>query len=182
MFLKDIINPVNITNHDPDTERYSTTINVPEDEMDYYFAVTAVDRTGNENLSVENVMGQSVDDMAPNPAQITKAEDKAGASGTIHLEWTIPTTNEDGSSIDPKEPISYRIHYDTKSFINILSAESVIETSATSADVTGLVDYDLVDPLSKIQYWFAVTAVDEKRNEQKDVLLYVEGPIISTPT
>ncbi len=171
-FIENILNPVNISNHDPDQEIYSTTVKVPTDAIDYYFAVTAIDKTGNENLSVEPVLGKSIDDLAPSATK-PSAVDKPGGK-VIGLSWEIPQTNIDGSPrVDEIE--KFKIYRSEESFSDVAEASLVKEA-------LGMVTETEVNVPEDKTYWFAVTAVDEAGNEQKSLVFFNRVSVTSTPT
>lgn len=92
-----------------ETGEYLLILNGLEDNKNYYFALTAVDRGGNEinnkpgqnlELNKNYVSAKPIDDLAPNKVtnvkflSITDSNPK-----TIEFSFLPPTTNEDGSSI-----------------------------------------------------------------------------------
>ncbi len=72
----------------------------------------------------------------------------------VHLKWTAPTTNENGSSL--KDLAGYRIYYGRTSqgYTDVIDTRSL----ATSYTITGLMDGP---------WYFAVTAYNSKGRESR---------------
>ncbi len=86
-------------NQDPSKTSYDQILDVPQDGKQYYFAVTAVDTTGNENTQVVSVQGTSTDDLKPGPINGVTVNRLSQTNPFLDVYVNHPTTNEDGSKV-----------------------------------------------------------------------------------
>lgn len=75
---------------------YSKAFNLSSDG-EFFFAVTAIDNSGNENPNVKAVSGASVDDLNPGPVQGLSFVKAPGTAPQIIVSVVSPATNEDSS-------------------------------------------------------------------------------------
>jgi len=150
-----------------------TEVNVPENDSDYYFAVTAVDEAGNESkLSLKSggsIFGpiRALDNLPPPPVTGVRAEDRpSDLGGVIVLRWDGPSPAEDFSRYNlyvSREPIA--------------STEGLNPIKVPDRNVTA---YE-VQTADGVDYYFAVTAVDRSGNESPLATTSVFGPVQSIP-
>ena len=148
-------------------------VEVPENDSDYYLAVTAVDRAGNESeLSLErggSVFGpvRALDNLPPPPVTGVRAEDRPNdLGGVIILRWDGPSPAEDFSRYNiyvSREPIASTVGLNP------------IEVPDRNVTVYEVQTADGVD------YYFAVTAADRSGNESSLASTSVFGPVQSVP-
>ncbi|RKY00783.1 hypothetical protein DRP77_10835, partial [Candidatus Poribacteria bacterium] len=136
-------------------EMTTVEVPVPANNVDYYFAVTAVDRAGNESLVREGSWAgpvRALDNIKPEPVVKVSAEDRPDdQGGVIVVMWDTPSTAEDFDHYNiyvSREPIS--------SIEGLEPIAQVTEREAYSAEVRVETNVD---------YFVAVTAVDRNGNE-----------------
>ncbi len=136
------------------------------DGVDYYYAVTAVDVTGNEDASVTPAGPvQSVDNLPPPAITSLTAQDTLNDDGgSIDLDWS--------GYVAPADTDHYNIYRATSSFTNVGSATLIgtVNDPATKA-------YADATTTDGVDYYYAVTAVDAAGNENPNVTSV--GPVQS---
>ncbi|MEW6087760.1 MAG: FG-GAP-like repeat-containing protein [bacterium] len=122
----------------------------------YYFAVTALDSTGNENFGVTAVSVIPTDKVAPEQITSLVVHDP-GLSGILNLSWSGYDTS--GS----KDLAGYSVYMNENPFENVSDLTPLISTDKTESgrQISGLINNQ--------PYYFAVTAYDSLNNENKSV-------------
>ncbi|MBI5207607.1 MAG: hypothetical protein HY934_07430 [Candidatus Firestonebacteria bacterium] len=122
----------------------------------YYFAVTAVDEAGNENKKVETKSTSPTLDIRP-PSPVQLDVEMSEIPGSLKLDWNAYDEKKE------KDVTYYRIYKSDKIFTNV-SYDFLLDS--TKAGVKFYV-FDKVQE-GEINY-YAVTAIDEMYNEDKNV-------------
>jgi len=137
------------------------------DGTEYFFAVTAVDQSGNENRTVISASATptaaSVPDTTPPPA-VTGLSASDARSGKVNLTWT---------PVNVSDFRNYWIYFTTRANEPVQNLEPTLRIdrmSERNLTVSGLKD--------NTTYFFAVTAVDLSGNEDRSVVAAVSA----TPT
>ncbi len=156
-----ISQPVVTTLVAPGTTKVVTTryeIKVDRNGVDFYFAVTAVDKAGNESLLARGAdgsiaMGRAIDNLPPPPVLgVTAIDSPNDFGGRVTLAWLSPNPALDFAQ--------YRIY---------LSPLPITTTTGLRPIVTipdrNLINVDVPTPSDDFDYYFAVTAVDISGNE-----------------
>lgn len=137
------------------------------DGVQYFFAVTAVDRSGNENRTVVSVPATPTSSVVPDttaPPSITGLSASDARDGKVNLSWA-PVNCSDFNH--------YSIYVATEAGapVSDLSATLKLADMATARiTLTGLKD--------GTTYYFAVTAVDRSGNENRTA----RATVLATPT
>ncbi len=140
---------------DPQIRRYTDAATT--DGTGYYYAVTCVDTTGNENKSVQCIGPVQSHDSNTPAAVTTQAADRPNDDGgAIELDWSSYTP--------PADFGHYSVYRSTASFADV-SDMTAIET-VTDASQTTYTDATTTDGAD---YYYAVTCVDAAGNEDKSV-------------
>ncbi len=141
-----------------DIERTSAQVVGFENGVTYYFAVTAVDASGNEDTAVTDVSATPtpsvVADITP-PEPITGLTATDAHDGKIDLSWS-PSTADDF--------YAYRIYVGESEITNV----SGMEPLGVITDM-GKAGYQVAELEHGVTYYFAVTAVDVNGNEDTSV-------------
>jgi hypothetical protein len=136
-----------------------------EDEAEYYFAITATDKRGNVNETIKAKPGMSVDDLAPPPIEDLSAE---RLDGNVSLMWTKPEQYPDASYVT--DVFGFRIYAADSEILSVdfLNPFKSISPVEAGCDFVSNCNYILdITGLTYPRYYFAVTAQDEKGNENK---------------
>ncbi|MFH1642767.1 MAG: C25 family cysteine peptidase [Nanoarchaeota archaeon] len=134
-------------------------------EAEYYYAVTAVDMFGNENMEVVSVLGVVADTIPPDKViglNITQIGNQVG----LKISW-----DENNES----DLMNYRLYksLDNYSDVSSMAPFAILEEST----------YPDVDLIEGRLYYYAVTAVDASDNENTTVLTIAgTAPDITPPT
>jgi fibronectin type 3 domain-containing protein len=146
-------------------------VEAPENDVDYYFAVTGVDEAGNESkLALEpggSTYGpvRALDNLPPPPVTGLRAEDRPDdLGGVIVLRWDGPSPVDDFGR--------YNIYVSRDP---ITSTDGLNPIKVTDRNVTV---YE-VKTTDGVDYFFAVTAVDRSGNESDLTATSVAGPVSS---
>ncbi len=136
------------------------------DGVDYYYAVTAVDVTGNEDASVTPAGPvQSVNNLPPPAITSLTAQDTLNDDGgSIDLDWS--------GYVAPADTDHYNVYRASSSFTNVGTA-TLIGTVANPATQS----YTDTTTTDGADYYYAVTAVDVAGNENPNVTSV--GPVQS---
>ena len=124
----------------------------------YYFAVTAMDNSGNENSTVNCVNVVPTADGIP-PVQITTLTvQNKGTGNTVVLDWS--GYDETGQG----DVEWYKIYRSDSSFTGTesLSPVALVKSGTFTKDLGDLTDGQI--------YYFAVTAIDGRNNEENAVI------------
>jgi hypothetical protein len=134
-----------------------------ENGKEYFIAVSAVDKSGNEiKTGIVSVAGKSVDDLSPGKAVSTILADTG--QSIIRVGWQPVTKNYDGSIL--KDLASYRIYY-SKTPIAVL--EGIQYKEFQLADLKELTaNIDLGDEEDASNYNAVVIGIDDSGNTIKD--------------
>jgi len=108
----------------------------------YYFSVSAIDYTGNENKTVDAVKGIAIDDLRPKEVSETRLEVE-GNEATI--SWNRVKNEDDSEAVDVK----YQIHQSKDDYKSLITTLSKTRSS-----------YEFIS-LETGTYKFGVRAVDE---------------------
>ncbi|MBI5416931.1 hypothetical protein HZA55_03140 [Candidatus Poribacteria bacterium] len=139
-------------NINADTTKYS--VKGLTNNVLYYFAVSGIDKTGNENQNVFTKSAKPTWDYAA-PDQITELYTvPGGGSGKIILNWV--------NYSQPKDLRYYRIYKNSQSFTNVEAMSFYNTTLQKNCTIENLTN--------NTNYYFAVTAVDINYNENKNVI------------
>ncbi|MCD6350921.1 MAG: hypothetical protein J7M26_02270, partial [Armatimonadetes bacterium] len=144
--------------------------NEPQDGVDYYYVVTAVDAGGRESVySNEAGPVRALDNIAPRPPANLRVTNP-GLGGTLDLIWDVSPDDPNSTAPDSAgDVIEYRI-YRSESATGFPSTP----TATVAVGDTTYRDQSVVDGT---QYWYKVTAWDGS-NESADS--NIVGPRTST--
>ena len=143
----------------------NVTLPVENDGKNYYFAVTAVDQSGNEEIKVFPRMGHSVDDLSPGKVkEIMTVEKKADG---LKFEWKKPENNSDGSELE--DLAGFRLLVADEKFNSVSEANIVenIKISKAAARCAGSCSFKLYQKPDPGKYFYTVIAYDDDGNEYK---------------
>ncbi|MBI2133295.1 S8 family serine peptidase [Candidatus Woesearchaeota archaeon] len=126
--------------------------NTAQSETTYHYAVTATDIHGNENNTVSSKEGTSADTIAP--SQSTGLDIiQVPRQAELKIKWQA----------NPEKDIShYSVYRSNSSFDKAQPAFLIANTSTNEYDDKGL--------KSETTYHYAITAVDNSSNENKNVI------------
>jgi murein DD-endopeptidase MepM/ murein hydrolase activator NlpD len=93
--------------HEQGKTTYAVTFKLPKDGS-YYFAVTPVDTSGNENIAVVAKKGTAIDDLNPGPVRKATAAKQQGDAPIFDITVMAPLVNEDKSPL--KEQLNYTMY------------------------------------------------------------------------
>ena len=152
-------------------DKYTTGVKLQVDSnsIDYFLAITAVDKAGNQSpLSVTTVIGprRAGDNLAPAPIGELRGYDTPDDFGSqITLEWTLPSTAKDFA------------HYN----VRMSAGEPQFDSPISSVPVLQipyrhLLSVDVKTEGDGVDHYFAVTAVDTSGNESPPA---IAGPVQS---
>ncbi len=136
------------------------------DHTPYWYQVVVFDAA---NSVPSDIAGpaEARDDLPPDQiTNLVAADTQADEGGSVSLSWY-------GYQF-PDDLAEYRIYRDTDSFTNVAGMEPLATTVA--AEGQHYVDSTTEDG---IQYWYAVTGVDDEGNEESEVI--PAGPVVSNP-
>ena len=140
------------------------------DETDYYIAVVAVDTSGNYlRETISSSPAACYENIPPQPITIMDAYDVPDdEGGMITLRWL--------SSVE-SDFKNYNIYISNQTFTSVegMEPEVVEDNVTTQSKVIYRMDGRPLIDLEE-EYWFAVTAVDERGNMDPEVDCY--GPVI----
>jgi predicted phage tail protein len=140
------------------------------DGVQYFFAVTAVDKSGNENKSVLSVSATPTASVVPDttaPPAVSGVSASDARDGKVNLTWA-PVNITDFNHY------SIYVAAQAGASVSDLNATLKIADMATGRiTLTGLND--------STTYYFAVTAVDRSGNENRTVILTVSATPTATP-
>ena len=162
--------------HETD-DQYLYALELDEDNINYAFAVTAVDYYGNENSTIkDSEIEKSIDDLPPARAQLVQVIYDV-VNKKINLQWKKIDKNADGSPLKEEHLEEYRIYYeqaDCKSIkpkiIKNIEAGILLGTASPSFTKE---TFDSPGFAENTCYYFAITAVDKFLNEYKKDLEWV---------
>lgn len=135
--------------------------------VEFYYVVTTLDAAGKKADSEVAGPASARDDLPPPPVKGVVAEDEPNdAGGAIRITWDPYPA--------PADFAAFRIYRSRYSFTTVdgMTPLAVV----TDSNATSYVDTTASDG---VDYWYAVTAVDEEPNEIKDVTAV--GPAQSFP-
>ena len=143
-------------------------VNVPRNNFNYYVAVTVVDLAGNESLLEErkSTFGpvQAIDDLPPPSVTGVSASDKSSDNGkTLVVRWA-PVLVEDFS------------HIDIYVGLNQIKAVNDLKPALNITD-PNIVKTELTVELDNTDYFVAVIAADENRNNSTIGVDSIAGPV-----
>ena len=165
--------------------RIGTTANVSEDNIPYYFAVTPVDTSGNENYEVKTGLSASTDDLYPGllPEKI-KFDKRPGDIPIIDILITPPETNEDDSLLN--DLAGYTVYLRDAGDAVLCSINDVSAVVSDSKNKK-IVQFDMSSfpnkgslelPDSQKSYCLVAIAVDETGNTDLNDKRYSENNVI----
>ena len=141
------------------------------DGVQYFFAVTAVDKSGNENRTVVSVSATPTASVVPDttaPPAVTGVSASDAKDGKVNLSWAIVNISDFNH---------YSIYVATQvgaNVLNLSAALKIADMATGRITLTGLND--------STTYYFAVTAVDQSGNENRTVLATVSATPTATET
>ena len=189
--------PIGLTNYELRITNYelktmpSYTLVVGENGVEYYIAVSAVDGAGNESsLALSSVTGpvMAQDDRSPPPVERLLGFDTPDDAGkSITLKWTRPSSVNDFDHYNiyfSNKPIiaaDYRPAADQKITLMPIAQSALFPSvsSLPSENRRLLLTVDVTVPTDKVNYYFAITAVDSSGNESSLTDNSRVGPIQS---
>ena len=164
--------------------KIETTINVSEDNVIYYFAVTPIDTSGNENLAVTAISFKSEDDLYPSSAEKIEFVKTSSPLPSVSLSITPPIINEDGSEL--KDLAGYTVYLreaDNSNACDVTSAKAI----ASNPNYRKTVQFDISSspnkgtlelPKAGQGYCLVTIAVDETGKVELNSKTYSEKSII----
>jgi len=154
-----------IANLEPGTTSY---IDAPvPDDTPYWYQVVTLDEN---NAVPSEVAGPASarDDLAPEPVENLVAVDtQADEGGAITLSWR--------GYQPPEDLVEYRIYRATSGITDVSDLEPLVVRDRDES--LHYIDRDNV--VDGVEYWYAVTGVDDHDNEETDVT--AAGPVIASP-
>lgn len=153
-----------------DNEANSGTGKEPQNGVDYYYVVTAVDAGGRESgYSNEAGPVRAIDNIAPRPPSALRVTNP-GLGGTLDLAWDFSPDDAASTAADSaKDVIEYRIYRGT-------SATSFPSTASATVPA-GTKTYRDQNVTDGTDYWYRVTAWD---GTNESIPSNVVGPQQST--
>ncbi len=119
-------------------------------ENTYYYAVTAIDRVGNENSLVSSKPGKVADTIPPLPVSLVVSP--VAGKTMLSLNW---------SKASEPDLSYYALYRSSSPFMNTAQASKIATSASESYNDVGL--------KSETVYYYAVTAVDFEGNENSAV-------------
>lgn len=144
------------------------------ENVNYNFAVTAVDRNNNEidNLDPEQRLtsrenynsGSSQDDLGPELINFENVD--TSIPGQFKIKWFRPENNFDGTPLEPAELLSYVIYYRGCEAVFAYPRDDTASTERTyhESEFTPCPEPDSLE----FSYYFAVFAKDSRNNPADD--------------
>lgn len=159
--------------------QYVTTIKVPKDETSYFFAVTAVDISGNEG-KFNVYQGKSKDELKPGSVEKLEFTKIQNVPPKIDITITPPAKNEDGSELKDLSKYSLYMQTTNADSCSITDIKAILTSEPISnlnIDKTGSTHYIKSLDLTTIKlaskpgtkYCAVVIAEDENIDLTKEV-------------